>query len=235
MEAGQDEEPQIGGGIAFIQGQRTSHLILHPPLCMLPANAPGNRKEDVVEFNAWRKKNTAALHAIQISCSVDIQARIGEDDTAKIVWDAFAESYDPKAQVKGRLYRDDLADAVRWGKWTEALVLLKNLKKSGSRISKVVGTIALYLAIPQGQTDVVKKLVELMSEEDLAAHVSHRSDLTHVAAFGNCDMAECILRKDEKLISLEDRGKHIPVVATFGVWNDRAGPPSLCRHSSGSS
>ena len=54
--------------------------------------------EDVVEFNAWRKKNTAALHAIQISCSVDIQARIGEDDTAKIVWDAFAESYDPKAQ-----------------------------------------------------------------------------------------------------------------------------------------
>lgn len=137
--------------------------------------------------------------------------------------------------VKGRPYRDDLADTVRWGKWTEALVLLKNLKKSGSRISKVAGTIALYLAIPQGQTDVVKKLVELISDKDVAAHVSDRSDLTHVAAFGNCDMAECILRKDEKLISLEDvRGKRIPVVAAleFGMIELAY---HLCRHSSGSS
>ncbi|KAB1218812.1 hypothetical protein CJ030_MR3G007311 [Morella rubra] len=54
--------------------------------------------EDVVEFKAWRKKNAAALHAIQLSCLVNIQAQIGEDDTAKIVWDAFAESFDPKAQ-----------------------------------------------------------------------------------------------------------------------------------------
>ncbi|XP_041000027.1 uncharacterized protein LOC121246093 [Juglans microcarpa x Juglans regia] len=48
---------------------------------------PPKPEDDAIEFKAWRKKNAAALHAIQISCGVEIQSQINDISSAKTVWD----------------------------------------------------------------------------------------------------------------------------------------------------
>ena len=42
--------------------------------------------EDEEDFVRWRKKNAAALHAIQISCSLESFPRIKGDSEAKVAW-----------------------------------------------------------------------------------------------------------------------------------------------------
>ncbi|KAG7995165.1 hypothetical protein I3843_01G094800 [Carya illinoinensis] len=48
---------------------------------------PPEPEDGVMEFKAWRKKNAAALHAIQISCGVEILSQINHISSAKTVWD----------------------------------------------------------------------------------------------------------------------------------------------------
>ncbi|KAG6667375.1 hypothetical protein CIPAW_01G096400 [Carya illinoinensis] len=47
---------------------------------------PSESKDCEVELKAWKKKNAAALHAIQISCSVEILSQINHINCAKTVW-----------------------------------------------------------------------------------------------------------------------------------------------------
>jgi hypothetical protein len=56
---------------------------------------PPKQDLDVVGFKAWTKNNAAALHAILISCEVDILPDIREITSAKIVWDKLASMYGP--------------------------------------------------------------------------------------------------------------------------------------------
>ncbi|XP_035546553.1 uncharacterized protein LOC109022059 [Juglans regia] len=49
---------------------------------------PSESEDCAVEFKAWMKKNAAALHAIQISCSVEILSQINPISSAKDVWDS---------------------------------------------------------------------------------------------------------------------------------------------------
>ena len=44
---------------------------------------------------AWTKNNAAALHAILISCEVDILPKIREITSVKEVWDKLASMYGP--------------------------------------------------------------------------------------------------------------------------------------------
>jgi hypothetical protein len=56
---------------------------------------PPKQDRDVVGFKAWTKNNAAALHAILISCDVDILPEIREIAFAKTVWDELASLYGP--------------------------------------------------------------------------------------------------------------------------------------------
>jgi hypothetical protein len=56
---------------------------------------PPKLEDDVVGFKAWTKNNAAALHAILISCEVDILPEIREITSAKIVWNKLASMYGP--------------------------------------------------------------------------------------------------------------------------------------------
>ena len=56
---------------------------------------PPEQRNDVVGFKAWTKNNAAVLHAILISCEVDILPEIREITSAKIVWDKLASMYRP--------------------------------------------------------------------------------------------------------------------------------------------
>jgi hypothetical protein len=57
---------------------------------------PPKPEDDVVGFKAWTKDNAAALHAILISCEMDILPEIREISSAKIVWDKLASMYGPR-------------------------------------------------------------------------------------------------------------------------------------------
>ena len=56
---------------------------------------PPKQRRDVVGFKAWTKNNAAALHAILISCELDILPEIREINSDKDVWDKLASLYGP--------------------------------------------------------------------------------------------------------------------------------------------
>ncbi|KAF2318344.1 hypothetical protein GH714_005578 [Hevea brasiliensis] len=56
-----------------------------------------NPEEAEAEFKAWRKKNAAALHAIQISCMPHILFQIKEISSARICWDTLAKMHEVKS------------------------------------------------------------------------------------------------------------------------------------------
>jgi hypothetical protein len=54
---------------------------------------PPRKEEDEVAFKAWSKKNSMALHVIQISCGPDTFSVIIEITSAKIAWDTLSKKY----------------------------------------------------------------------------------------------------------------------------------------------
>ena len=67
---------------------------------------PPKPESDAVGFKEWRKNNAAALHAILISCEVNIVLpAIREISSAKIVWDRLASIY-------GSSIRDDSSSKI---------------------------------------------------------------------------------------------------------------------------
>ncbi|KAF5446457.1 hypothetical protein F2P56_032085 [Juglans regia] len=59
---------------------------------------PPKPEDDAVEFKAWRKRNAATLHAIQISCGMDILSKIKDISSARILWDTLAKMYEQPAE-----------------------------------------------------------------------------------------------------------------------------------------
>ncbi|KAG7949111.1 hypothetical protein I3843_13G044000 [Carya illinoinensis] len=59
---------------------------------------PPNPEDDEVEFKAWRKRNAATLHAIQISCGMDILSKIKDISPARVLWDTLAKMYEQPAR-----------------------------------------------------------------------------------------------------------------------------------------
>ncbi|KAG2672630.1 hypothetical protein I3760_13G051200 [Carya illinoinensis] len=59
---------------------------------------PPNPEDDEVEFKAWRKRNAATLHAIQISCGIDILSKIKDISPARVLWDTLAKMYEQPAR-----------------------------------------------------------------------------------------------------------------------------------------
>ncbi|KAF2318360.1 hypothetical protein GH714_005975 [Hevea brasiliensis] len=60
-----------------------------------------NPEEAEAEFKAWRKKNAAALYAIQISCKSNILSQIKEISSARVCWDTLAKRFEFKLQEAG--------------------------------------------------------------------------------------------------------------------------------------
>ena len=54
---------------------------------------PLRREDDEATFKAWSKKNSTALHIIQISCSSNTFSQIIKISSAKIAWDMLAKKY----------------------------------------------------------------------------------------------------------------------------------------------
>jgi hypothetical protein len=79
------------------------------------------------------------------------------------------------------------------------------------------GETALFVAVYTGHEHIVKKLVDLMSKEDLAIpNNAGNIALVKVISVGNYRMAACMLRKNNNLIRARDCND-IPVNLAMGV------------------
>jgi hypothetical protein len=54
---------------------------------------PPKQEDDEVAFKAWSKKNSTALHVIQISCGLETFSEILHISLAKSAWDTLAKKY----------------------------------------------------------------------------------------------------------------------------------------------
>ncbi|KAG7947501.1 hypothetical protein I3843_14G098400 [Carya illinoinensis] len=175
---------------------------------------PPKPEDDIVEFEAWRKRNNDALLAIQSSCGIDILSQIKNISSAKIVWDKLDEMF--KQPWQGLIHphtptqitrsanqiveeensssnpgrgmdtvpEDSFKTAVRNGYWYFISEILDRDLYSDSyltgRITLTGGTV-LHAAVAAQKENIVEKLVDKMSEHDLAIQDNRGYTALHAA------------------------------------------------------
>ena len=107
----------------------------------------------------------------------------------------------------------DLYKALQIGDWNAANKFLdRNLHAISAKIT-VTDKTALHVAAEAGHVHIVEELVKQMSEENLEIkNTDGYTALARAAYSGNYRMAECMLEKNENLISYRDNNGDIPVV-----------------------
>ncbi|KAG6678760.1 hypothetical protein I3842_14G096400 [Carya illinoinensis] len=200
---------------------------------------PPKLDDHVVEYEAWRKMNDVALHAIQSSCGMDILSRINKISSAKIVWEMLAKMFiESNGQDKIKQAEDDdliidegnssrsdntgprgdayaaLLKAVRKGDWNSTKEFLKLHPGALTERILFTGGTVLHAAVTAEQEHIVVELVNMISEHDLATMQDYggRTALHETTASGNYRMAECLITKNKSLVSIRDDGNTLPVV-----------------------
>ncbi|KAM4073186.1 hypothetical protein ACJW30_M001800 [Castanea mollissima] len=190
---------------------------------------------------AWSKKNALALYIIRESCGMAGFDLIEKISKAKDAWDTFAEesksdtdpeiaemsksSADPDSgmenDVEGRFNQYvSLEKHIREGEWDAANKLISSSPMAVTAQISIFGSTALHIAIFEGHRNIVEKLVNILSEEELK--IKDTDDYTvlgYCAIVGNIQMAKCIIGKSRTLLSIGSRSNNlIPVVLAL-VYN----------------
>ncbi|XP_042957675.1 uncharacterized protein LOC122293225 isoform X2 [Carya illinoinensis] len=196
--------------------------------------------DHVVEYEARRKMNDAALRAIQRSCRKDILDQINNICFAKIAWETldkmFMENNGKGKQMQieahqiidegssshnpGQEMEDDyaaLVKAVQSSDWETARDFLKlHPAASTARITLTGGTV-LHAAVEAEQECIVEELVNMISEHDLAMKDKGGSTALHEASnSGNHRMAKCLITKNKSLVSVRYINGQLPVTIAIG-------------------
>ncbi|XP_059439017.1 uncharacterized protein LOC132171657 [Corylus avellana] len=154
---------------------------------------PPKPEDDEVGFKAWTKNNAAALHAILISCEVDILPGIREIISANKVWDELARMYGPDNSSNIPESRT-CNECKNFRPWT-------------------------YCS-SRGEERFVEKLVELMSEEELEIKDDNGvTALAQAVILENIGMVDCMLTKNTNLLKIEDSLNRIPLIAALEYGN----------------
>ncbi|CAK7325285.1 unnamed protein product [Dovyalis caffra] len=188
-----------------------------------------NQERNQTNSEAWCKRNAAALHAIQISCSPDILSKIRSIDSAKKAWDTLANMQKLQLQpaepvlpgVNAGLVQNaytrllELNKHAYAGNWDSVKRFLDHHPNAiNAKITSYGGT-ALHVATVGGNVKIVEKLVEFMSPEDLEIMDNYgNTALSYAACQGTEKIAKCMIRKNKKLLNLPNRIGRIPVVAS---------------------
>ncbi|GMY23587.1 ankyrin repeat-containing protein npr4 [Fagus crenata] len=103
---------------------------------------------------------------------------------------------------------------VHEGNWDSANQFLSSHPEALSAKISRHGDTALHIAIHDGHKNIVKELVNKMSEENLKTKNNFEvTILGYCAQIGNIEMAKCIIGKSRTLLSIESSHvKLIPVV-----------------------
>ena len=104
------------------------------------------------------------------------------------------------------------------GDWRLAELFLK--RQEGRAVAAKItylGQTALHVAVWAGHEEIVEKLVNLMLEEDLEIlNKMGNTALANSINAGNLRMAACMLRKNKKLVCIENDYQQIPVIQALG-------------------
>ena len=107
----------------------------------------------------------------------------------------------------------DLNKALQIGNWNAAKEFLNRHPHALSAKITVTEKTALHVAAEAGHVHIVEELVKQMSEENLEIKdIDGFTALAQAAYAGNYRIAECMLGKNENLISIGDDDGNIPVV-----------------------
>ncbi|XP_034203986.1 uncharacterized protein LOC117618520 isoform X4 [Prunus dulcis] len=155
-----------------------------------------------------RKKTAAALHAIQISCGPDAFSVIKEISSSKIAWDILAQTFKPQRwrsvqSANSSNNPDENNDlrrffaAVKIGDWEETNNILRG-NPNAIRARSSTGETALHIATKLGDENMVEKLVDLMTAEDLEIQDFGWTAL-HLAARLSLKMVKCMVGRNMNL------------------------------------
>ncbi|KAK9291470.1 hypothetical protein L1049_019418 [Liquidambar formosana] len=173
---------------------------------------------------SWERQNAMALHAIQISCGPNVVSKIRETESAKIAWEYLAEKHrlpppspheegPEEKRAVGFVQYESLFKAVDRGNWEDTIALLQNIPNALQAKISATDDTALHVAILAGHVKIVDELVNLMSAEDLELKNKFGATaLSTIAISGNTKMAEAMVEKNPRLLSIKDDRGHIPVV-----------------------
>ena len=107
----------------------------------------------------------------------------------------------------------DLYTALQIGDWNAAKEFLNRHPRAISAKITVTEKTALHVAAEAGHVHIVEELVKQMSEENLEIKdFEGFTALARAACNGNYRIAECMLGKNENLISIGNDNGNIPVV-----------------------
>ena len=107
----------------------------------------------------------------------------------------------------------DLHKALQIGDWNAAKEFLNRHPHAISAKITVTDKTALHVAAEAGQVHIVEELVKQMSEENLEIKDDDGlTALARTACNGNYRIAECMLGKNQNLISISSNDGNIPVV-----------------------
>ena len=101
---------------------------------------------------------------------------------------------------------------MRSGDWKAAKSFVANHPEAVRARLTYSDKNALHVAVGAGHLHVVEKLVQLMTEEDLL--MKQKDGFTALAVaveMGNISIAECLIRKNKKLVRIHVNGR-LPVV-----------------------
>ncbi|KAJ7974915.1 Ankyrin repeat family protein [Quillaja saponaria] len=183
---------------------------------------------DTAEFNkSWKIKNAAALHAIQMSCRLEaLPVTMEKDITAKKAWEALYNKYVPMV-TRLELEEDKSADipdtkdygqyakfykAMQLGNWKDAKEFINTHPDALNERIAFTGKTALHATVDFGHFETVKELLDLMSEE--AIEIRDNDGYTALAssvAAGTVEMAEWIVKKNKKVVTMATKYNLIPV------------------------
>ena len=105
-----------------------------------------------------------------------------------------------------------LCKAIQIGNWKAAVELLNSPLHAINAIIAVGNKTALHVAAEAGDVHIVEELVKLMDIGDLGIQdVDGFTALARATFNGNYRMVECMLGKNEKLVSIPICGGLIPV------------------------
>nr|XP_034909611.1 protein ACCELERATED CELL DEATH 6-like isoform X2 [Populus alba] len=190
-----------------------------------------------VDSKAFRKKNAAALHAIQISCAPHILSKIRSITSAKVAWDTLANlqrQYSPshkEQSVEAEPAEDDesqgsgsvsyeingpllhLYKYAHKGDWDATKNYLSQYPNAKKAKIKPYGGTALHVAASAGNLTIVEELVKMMSREELEIQDDEGTTaLFSAATVGITKMAECLVVKNKNLVTFVNEDGKIPLV-----------------------
>ncbi|KAL5583470.1 hypothetical protein UlMin_015912, partial [Ulmus minor] len=192
-----------------------------------------NVKEELVELNLWKviepsfeymenetratklkqfRETWMTLILINQACGFPINLQIIDLHSAKEAWETLAKNW---KQGAGGSDVDSFLSAVERGYWKKAERLLDsslNPELAKARIPSSQSTV-LHLASLAGEVNIVKKLIRFMKEKEL--EIQDKDGYTALAKAsinGDKRIAQCMVQKNKRLVSISTGTKFLPVV-----------------------